>query len=340
MISLFRLSAITQPGVLHAIASRACSSHATKTVSAVGVTSSTAKLEPLKISRRALDNDDVGIDIQYCGICHTDLHCMHNEWKDSGVPISYPFVPGHEILGKVSAVGSNVKTVKDKPEPYTYGGFSKYIVTDHRYINTVPKNLDMKRAPPLLCAGVTVFSPLKLWNVGKGTRLGIYGVGGLGHLAVKLGAAMGAEVSVLSRSDKRRSEAKRLGAHDYVVTNSPDDVAKRSGYFDVILDCVSAPHDIDSLINMLRNRVGTLAMVGLPDQPLNFRVHDLAFGSKKIGGTLVGSIAEAQEVLDFCAEHQVYPDVEVIEMKDVNDAMKRLAKSDVKYRFVIDMSTF
>ncbi len=331
-------------------------------------------LGPFELSRREPRAGDVTIDILYCGICHSDVHQVRNEWQNA----HYPMVPGHEIVGRVRAVGASVTKVKpgefagvgcmvdscrqcgpcqrgleqyceqgnsqtyngferDGTTP-TYGGYSKQVVVDERFVLKVAEQGSLEAIAPLLCAGITTYSPLKHWKVGKGTRVGVVGLGGLGHMAVKIAAAMGAEVTLFSSSDRKREDAKRLGAQEYVVSSDRAQMSKMGGLLDFVLNTVSADHDIGSLLKTLRLD-GTMVMVGAPDRPLGLPAFPLLMNRRSIAGSGIGGIPETQEMLDFCAEHKVTADVEVIPMQKVNEAYDRLVKGDVRYRFVTDNAT-
>ncbi len=334
--------------------------------------SPTSPLVPFSFTRRMVGPHDVRIQITYCGICHSDLHQARNEWGGS----TYPMVPGHEMVGTVSHVGSEVAAFKvgdrvgvgcfvdscrecracragdeqycdvhvswsyngteqDQATP-TYGGYSNQIVVDQRYVLRIPAALSPERAAPLLCAGITTYSPLRHWQVGKGHRLVVVGLGGLGHMAVKLGAAMGAEVTVLSRTEGKRAEAMRLGAAEFV--SSSGDLSRLARRFDFVLDTVSASHPVDPLLESLKTD-GTYILVGAPDTPLGVGAMPLIMRRRRLVGSLIGGIRETQHLLDFCAAHNTPADVEVIAIDRVNAAYERLLKSDVRYRFVIDLST-
>ena len=336
--------------------------------------SATTPLAPFSIKRRDPKLNDVQIEILYCGVCHSDLHFARNEW---GMTV-FPIVPGHEIVGKVTAVGDHVKkfkvgdlagigclvdscrecdNCKDGLEQYcangmvgtyggmekdgsgsTHGGYSKSILAHEDFVLHISDKLPLAGVAPLLCAGITTYSPLRHWKVGNGTRVGILGLGGLGHMGVKLSAAMGAEVTMLSHSPSKETDAKRLGAHRFVLTSDEEQVKKVTGYFDFILDTVSAEHDYNFYLALLRTS-GTMVCVGLPTTPAQIPAFNLVFGRKSMAGSLIGGLPETQEMLNFCAEHNIVSDVEIIDMKDINEAYERLLKSDVKYRFVIDMAT-
>lgn len=334
----------------------------------------TTALAPYTIQRRNPKPHDVQIEILYCGVCHSDLHFARNEW---GITV-YPIVPGHEIVGKVTAVGDHVKkfkvgdlagigclvdscrecdNCKDGLEQYcsngmvgtyggmekdgsgaTHGGYSKSILAHEDFVLHISDKLSLEGVAPLLCAGITTYSPLRHWKVGKGTRVGVLGLGGLGHMGVKLAAAMGAEVTMLSHSPSKEKDAKRLGAHKFVLASDEEQVKSVMNYFDFILDTVSAEHDYNFYLGMLRTS-GTMVCVGLPTVPAQIPAFNLVFGRKSIAGSLIGGLPETQEMLDFCAEHNIVSDVEIIAMKDINEAYERMLKGDVRYRFVIDMAT-
>ena len=336
--------------------------------------SATTDVIPYTIERRNPKPHDVQIQILYCGVCHSDLHTARNEW---GMTV-YPIVPGHEIVGKVTAVGDHVKkfkvgdiagigclvdscrecdNCKEGLEQYcsngmvgtyggmekdgsgaTHGGYSKSILAHEDFVLRISDKAPLEGVAPLLCAGITTYSPLRYWKVGKGTRVGILGLGGLGHMGVKIAAAMGAEVTMLSHTASKEADAKRLGAHKFVLTSDEAQIKTVMGYFDFILDTVSAEHDYNFYLGLLRTN-GVMVCVGVPPSPAQIPAFNLIFGRKSIGGSLIGGLPETQEMLDFCAEHNIVSDVEVIAMKDINKAYERLLKSDVKYRFVIDMAT-
>ena len=329
-------------------------------------------LAPWTFQRREPRAEDVVIDIQWAGICHSDLHTVRGEWGEA----TYPIVPGHEIVGRVSRVGTAVTKFKvgdrvgvgcmvnscrtcpsckdgleqycDKgmvqtygsPDPdtkITHGGYSSNIVVDQSYVLRVPTNLPPERVAPLLCAGITTYSPMRHWKVSKGQRVAVLGLGGLGHMGVKIAHAMGAEVTMLSGSASKRADAKRLGAHEFVLTSDTSAMSQVAGRFDFLLDTVSAPHDLGAYLNLLK-RDGTLAMVGASPEPIDLHVFSLIMGRRSLVGSLIGGIAETQEMLDFCGKHELGSDVEVIAPKQINDAYERMLKSDVRYRFVIDTS--
>jgi uncharacterized zinc-type alcohol dehydrogenase-like protein len=345
----------------------------TKAYSAAGATS---PLASTTIPRRDPTDRDVQIEILFCGICHSDLHQVRNEW--SGVmPTVYPCVPGHEIVGRVVKVGSAVTkfkpgaivavgcmvdsdhtcpNCKDGLEQYcpnltltynfpdkhlggvTYGGYSDSIVVDEHFVLRVPSNLDLAGAAPLLCAGITTYSPLRHWGVTKGKKVGVVGLGGLGHMGVKFAHALGAHVVVFTTSSNKKEDAFRLGADEVVVSRNADEMKKHAGSFDFILDAVSADHDINAYINLLA-RDGNITLVGAPEKPLAVLSFGLLMGRRNLSGSAIGGIAETQEMLDFCGKHNITSDVEVIPIQKVNEAYERLVKSDVKYRFCIDMAS-
>ncbi|CAN5759674.1 NAD(P)-dependent alcohol dehydrogenase [soil metagenome] len=334
----------------------------------------TEPLGPHSIERRDPGPGDVAIEIEYCGICHSDIHFLRGEWG----PIPYPAVAGHEIIGRVTSVGGEVTrhevgdtvgvgcmvdscrscpSCRESLENYctgggsigtymgvdkhtggpTYGGYSSAIVVDQDFVLRIPGNLDRAGAAPLLCAGITTFSPLRHWEVGKNSIVGVVGLGGLGHMAVKLAAAMGAEVVVFTTSPHKAEDAKALGAHDVVISTDEEAMAAQSGRFDFVLDTVAAPHSLDPYIGSLR-RDGTLCLLGAPAEPHpSPAVMPLIFGRKSVAGSLIGGIAETQEMLDFCGQHGITSQVEMVSMDGINEAHERMLRSDVKYRFVIEM---
>jgi uncharacterized zinc-type alcohol dehydrogenase-like protein len=346
------------------------------TVKAYGAHAADQPVVPMEIARRAPGPRDVQIEIAYCGVCHSDLHTVRSEWPGT----RYPCVPGHEIVGQVSALGGEVTGFKvgdtvgvgcmvgscgrceacdDGLEQYcrtgmvgtyngptadapghTLGGYSQRIVVDQDFVLRVRHPHDQLAAvAPLLCAGITTYSPLRHWGAGPGKKVGIVGIGGLGHMGIKLAHAMGATVVAFTTSEGKRDEARRLGADDVVVSRSPDEMAAHAGSFDFILDTVAAPHDLDAFTALLK-RDGTLCLVGAPATPHpSPAVMGLIFGRKSIAGSLIGGIAETQEMLDFCAEHGIVADIETIRAQDIEDAYERMLRSDVKYRFVIDAAT-
>jgi len=334
-------------------------------------------LAPHTVQRRAPRPQDVQLEILFCGVCHSDLHQVRNEWKEM-LPTVYPCVPGHEIVGRVTKVGSAVKRFKEGEiaavgcmvdscrvcasckageEQYcenmatltyngedkilggvTYGGYSDSIVVDENYVLRVPNGLDPAGAAPLLCAGITTFSPLHHWKVGKGQKVGIVGLGGLGHMGLKFAHALGAHTVLFTTSAGKTEDAKRLGADEVVISKDADAMLKHAGSFNFILDSVSAQHDINAYLNLLR-RDGTVCLVGAPEKPLPVKAFNLLFGRRNLSGSAIGGIRETQEMLDFCGEHGITADVEKIRIQQINQAYDRLLQQDVKYRFVIDNST-
>ncbi len=345
-------------------------------IKAKGYAAQTAEspLAPWNFERREVGPHDVQFDIQYCGICHSDLHQVRNEWGGS----IYPMVPGHELVGKVTKVGSHVKKFKEGDlvgvgcmvdscrtcdkckdgleqfcrtgasmtyngyeqdrKTLTYGGYSNVTVVHEDFVLKVSDKLNLAAVAPLLCAGITTYSPLRYWKVSKGHKLGVVGLGGLGHMAVKFGVAFGAEVTVLSTSAAKKDDAMKLGAHKFVVTKDEAQLKSVAGYFDFILDTVSAEHDYNMYMNMLDVN-GVHICVGAPPTPSQIYSFSMIMGRKSLAGSLIGGIPETQEMLDFCAEHNIVSEIELINIKDVNTAYERMLKSDVRYRFVIDMST-
>jgi uncharacterized zinc-type alcohol dehydrogenase-like protein len=343
---------------------------------AYAANSATSALASTTINRRDTTEQDVQIEILYCGICHSDLHQVRDEWKEV-MPTLYPCVPGHEIVGRVTKVGSAVTKFKagdlaavgcmvdsDRTCPeckagleqfcpnftltynfpdkhlggVTYGGYSDSIVVDQRFVLRVPSSLKLAGAAPLLCAGITTYSPMRHWGVTKGKKVGVVGLGGLGHMGVKFAHALGAQVVVFTTSPKKKEDALRLGADEVVVSRNADEMQRHVGSFDFILDAVSADHDINAYLALLR-RDGHLTLVGAPQKPLAVSAFNLIMGRRSLSGSPIGGIAETQEMLDFCGQHNITSDVEVIPMQKVNEAYERLLKSDVKYRFSIDMAS-
>jgi uncharacterized zinc-type alcohol dehydrogenase-like protein len=343
---------------------------------AYSAASATSPLAPTTIPRRDPTEHDVQIEILFCGICHSDVHHVRNEWG-AFVPTVYPIVPGHEIIGRVTKVGSSVTKYRpgdlagvgcmvdsdgscpeckagleqfcpnltltyNSRDKYlggvTYGGYSESIVVDERFVLRVPSNLDLAGAAPLLCAGITTYSPMRHWRVTKGQKVGVVGLGGLGHMGVKFAHALEAHVVVFTTSPSKKEDALRLGADEVVLSRNTDEVQKRAGSFDFILDAVSADHDINTYINLLR-RDGNIILVGAPPKPLAVSALSLIMRRRTLSGSNIGGIAETQEMLDFCGEHNITADVEVIRIQKVNEAYERLLKSDVKYRFSIDMAS-
>jgi uncharacterized zinc-type alcohol dehydrogenase-like protein len=343
---------------------------------AFSASSAASPLASTTISRREPTETDVRIDILFCGVCHSDLHQVRDEWSGA-MPTQYPCVPGHEIVGRVTSVGAGVKKFKvgdlaavgcmvdsDRSCPeckagleqycpngtftynfpdkhtggVTYGGYSDSIVVTEHFALRVPENLDLAGAAPLLCAGITTYSPLRHWGVTKGKKVGIVGLGGLGHMGVKFSHALGAHTVVFTTSESKKDDARRLGADDVVVSRNANEMGKHAGSFDFILDAVSAEHDINAYLRLLR-RDGNLTMVGAPEKPLPVAAFALLMGRKSLSGSAIGGIAETQEMLDFCGKHNITSDVEVIPIQKINEAYERLLKSDVKYRFSIDMAS-
>lgn len=331
-------------------------------------------LAPWNFERREVGPHDVQFDILYCGVCHSDLHQVRDEWGFS----VFPMVPGHEIVGRVTKVGNHVEkyktgdlvgvgcmvdscrtcdSCKDGQEQYcsngnsmtyngfeqdkktpTYGGYSNTIVVNEDFVLRISEKLNLPAVAPLLCAGITTYSPLRYWKVGKGHRLGVVGLGGLGHMAVKFGVAFGAEVTVLSSSPSKKDDALKLGAHKFVVTSDENQFKSVMGYFDFIIDTVSALHDYNSYLSLLKTN-GIHICVGAPSEPSQFSAFGLILGRKSLAGSLIGGIPETQEMLDFCAEHNIVSEIELINIDYINKAYERMLKSDVRYRFVIDMSS-
>ncbi|GAC1417342.1 MAG: NAD(P)-dependent alcohol dehydrogenase [Flavisolibacter sp.] len=334
----------------------------------------TTPLGPFNFERRNLGPRDIKIEILYCGVCHSDIHQVRDEWGGS----IFPMVPGHEIVGRVTETGAQVRKFKagdlagvgclvdscrecnnckqgleqfcengsvatynskekDGKTP-TYGGYSNQIVVVEDFVLKVSEKLPLQAVAPLLCAGITTYSPLRHWKVGKGHKVGILGLGGLGHMAVKFSASFGAEVTMLSTTANKEVDAKRLGAHKFALTKDPEQVKKLSNHFDFIIDTVSAPHDYNMYLAMLRTN-GVMICVGAPPAPAQVPAFNLILNRRSIGGSLIGGLPETQEMLDYCAAHNIVSDVEVISIKKINEAYERMLKGDVRYRFVIDMAT-
>ena len=329
---------------------------------------------PFSIDRRDPGAHEVKIDILYCGVCHSDIHTARNEWGNT----TYPVVPGHEIVGRVISTGSDVSryaigdmvgigcfvdscrtcmscvageeqycdggvvwTYNSKEKVTllpTYGGYSTSIVVDEQYVLRVSEKLHLPGVAPLLCAGITTYSPLRHWNVGKGTRVGIMGLGGLGHVAVKIAAALGAEVTVISTSAAKEADALKLGAHDFLLSSDDSAMLKRKSHFDFILNTISAQHDYNRFLSLLRLN-GTMTLVGIPPEAVPVRAGMLTGRRRNLSGSLIGGIKETQEMLDFCEMHDIVSDTEVIPMSYINEAYERILRSDVRYRFVIDMAS-
>jgi uncharacterized zinc-type alcohol dehydrogenase-like protein len=339
--------------------------------------SPTSGMAPTTIRRREPGPRDVQVDVLYCGVCHSDLHQVRNEWENS-IPTTYPCVPGHEIVGRVARAGRDVGKFKEgdlaavgclvgscgtcascrageenfcdngatftynAPDPslggVTYGGYAQSIVVDEAFVLRVPKALDLAGTAPLLCAGITTYSPLRHWKVQAGQKVGIVGLGGLGHMAVKFANAFGTRVVLFTTSPGKAEDAVRLGAHDVVVSKNPDEMQKHAGSFDFILDTVSAPHDLNAYLGLLK-RDGTMTLVGAPEAPAPVAAIGLIFRRRRLAGSLIGGLRETQEMLDFCGERGITADVETIPVQKVNQAFERLLKSDVKYRFVLDLAS-
>jgi alcohol dehydrogenase (NADP+) len=339
--------------------------------------SATSGLAPYRLERRSPGPQDIQIEILYCGVCHSDLHLVRNEWQ-SVMPAVYPCVPGHEIVGRVVKTGSAVKQLKEGDiaavgcmvdscrkcvnclageEQYcenfmtltyngedkvlggvTYGGYSDSIVVDEKYVLRVPNGLDPAATAPLLCAGITTYSPLHHWKVGKGQKVGIVGLGGLGHMGVKFAKALGAHVVLFTTSPGKTADATRLGAAEVIISKNDTEMQKHAGTFDFILDCVSADHDLNAYLQLLKLD-GTLTLVGAPEKPAPVATFNLLMKRRRIAGSAIGGIRETQQMLDFCGENGITADIEQIKIQQINEAYERLLKSDVKYRFVIDMAS-
>jgi alcohol dehydrogenase (NADP+) len=346
--------------------------HSTK---AYAASSATSPLAPFSFDRRDPGPADVQIEILFCGVCHSDLHTARGEWGGT----TYPCVPGHEIVGRVVNVGGEVKNFRegdlaavgcmvdscrtcdncradleqfcDNPAPVftynsndkhtggiTYGGYSKSIVVDHAFVLRISDKLDLAATAPLLCAGITTYSPLRHWKIGKGHKVGVVGLGGLGHMALKFANAFGAEVTLFTTSPEKTADAKRLGAHEVVITKEQKALENQANRFDFIIDAVSAQHNINAYLGVLK-RDGVLCLVGVPPEPMPVGAFNLIAPRRQLAGSLIGGIAETQEMLDFCAERGIVCDIEKISMSQINEAYERMLKSDVKYRFVIDLAT-
>lgn len=332
-----------------------------------------AALEPFTFSRQAVGPNDVLVRITYCGVCHSDIHQARDEWGGS----IFPMVPGHEIVGTVTQVGADVKKFRegetvgvgcfvdscrvcpscskgleqyceegmvltyngrDKQGEPTYGGYSSHIVVNEQYVLKIPQGLALEGVAPLLCAGITTYSPLRQWGVGKGHKLGVIGLGGLGHMAVKFGRAFGAEVTVFSRTDLKRNEAERLGATDFAATSQEGTFTRLARQFDFILDTVSGGHDFSAYLDLLKTD-GTFILVGAPSEPLTIEAFSLILRRRRLVGSLIGGIRETQEMLDFCGKHDITSDVEVIPIQQINEAYERVVRGDVRFRFVIDLAS-
>ncbi|WP_300437237.1 NAD(P)-dependent alcohol dehydrogenase [Christiangramia sp.] len=344
-----------------------------KNINAYAAKSNDAELEPFDIERREILADDVKIEIDYCGVCHSDIHQVRNDWGNS----KYPVVPGHEIIGRVTEVGKDVKnykkgdlvgvgcmvdscqecqSCKDDLEQYcengmtatyngkdkhlgghTFGGYSEMIVVKEKFVLKVPENLDTKAVAPLLCAGITTWSPLRQWNVKKGNKVGVVGLGGLGHMGVKFASALGAHTVMITTSPGKAEDAKKLGADEVLISKDEDEMKKHQGTFDFILNTVPVGHDTNPYIGLLK-RDATMALVGAIDE-IDIHGGGLIMGRKRLAGSLIGGIKETQEMLDFCGEHDIVSDIEMIDIQNINEAYDRVVNSDVKYRFVIDMKS-
>ena len=331
-------------------------------------------LSPFNFERRALGPKDVLIELEYCGVCHSDIHKVNGDWGEC----PYPIVPGHEMVGKVAAVGGGVSkfaigdavgvgcmvdscrnceackageeqscehepvwtygSPDDKIGGITQGGYSERIVVDQDFVLRIPKGFDLAKAAPLLCAGITTYSPLRHWKAGKGTVVGVVGLGGLGHMAVKLAKAMGSHVVVFTTSEDKFKDAKSLGADEVVLSTNKSEMQRRTRSIDLIIDTVSVQHDVELLLALLK-REGHLVLVGLPSKPISVGAFSLVAGRKSFSGSGIGGIRETQEMLDFCAEHNVTPNIEMISIQEINEAYKRVVRAEVKYRFVIDLAS-
>ncbi|XLS27422.1 NAD(P)-dependent alcohol dehydrogenase [Flavobacteriaceae bacterium M23B6Z8] len=345
-----------------------------KDIKAYGAASATADLKPMTIERRNTGEEDVKIEITYCGVCHSDIHTVRNDWKNS----TYPVIPGHEIIGRVVEVGAKVagfkegdlvgvgcmvdscqscSACKDDLEQFcekgatftynsedkhlggqTYGGYTTMVVVNQDFVLKVPENIDEKGAAPLLCAGITTWSPLRHWKVKEGDKVGVVGLGGLGHMGVKFANALGAHVVMITTSPSKSGDAKKLGAHEVLISKNEEDMKKHASSFDFILNTVPVGHEIDPYINLLK-RDATMVMVGAVEPLEPFHGGGLIMGRKRVAGSLIGGIKETQEMLDFCGEHNIVSDIELIDMQHINEAYERVINSDVKYRFVIDMAS-
>ena len=345
-----------------------------QTVKAYGTNAADKPLEALDIQRRAPGEEDVHIEITYCGVCHSDIHTARNEWLNS----TYPVVPGHEIIGRVREVGSKVSRFKvgdlvgvgcmvdscqecdpckqdleqfcangctftyNSPDPHlggqTYGGYSTHVVVKEEFVLKIPENIDEKGAAPLLCAGITTWSPLRHWKVGKGDKVGVVGLGGLGHMGIKFAHAMGAHVVMITRSPDKASDARSLGADEVLLSTDEKAMQQQANSFDFILNTIPVGHEMDPYIALLKIDA-TMVLVGAVEPLKPFHGANIIMGRKRIAGSLIGGIAETQEMLDFCGEHNIVSDIELIKMQEINEAYDRVVASDVKYRFVIDMQS-
>ena len=365
---------MTDTNIVTPAEQRVATAAPTKVIRAYAAQAPDARLAPFQIERRALRPRDVQLEILYCGVCHSDIHMARNEWGQT----IYPVVPGHEIVGRVTAVGDDVTkfrsgdlvgvgcmvdscrecvncrkglqqyctvgmvltySARDRVSgEITYGGYSKQVVVDEDFVLRVSDKLPLAQVAPLLCAGITTYSPLRHWNVGKGHKLGMIGLGGLGHMALKLGASFGAEVTMLSTSPEKEEDARRLGANKFALTRDPAQLKELAGYFDFIIDTVSAKHDYNMYLGLLATD-GVMMCVGAPPTPAEVGVFTLITGHRSLAGSGIGGIPETQEMLDYCAEHGISSDIEVIDIAYINEAYERMLKSDVRYRFVIDMAS-
>ena len=345
-----------------------------KEVKAFGTEAAEAPLKSLNIQRRSVTAHDVEIEILYCGVCHSDLHMARNEWHST----FYPIVPGHEIVGKITRVGSSVSKFKvddlaavgclvdscrecehcskgleqycdngavltyNGPDKHsggvTYGGYSESIVVDEQFVLRVPKNLDLAATAPLLCAGITTYSPLRHWGVGPGQKVGVIGIGGLGHMGIKLAKAMGAYVVVITTTASKADDAKRLGADDVILSTDAEQMKEHSRSLHFLLDTVSGAHDVNLYMRLLKVD-GKMVLVGAPEKPIPVAAFSLVPFRLTFAGSTIGGIAETQEMLDFCSKHNIVADIEIIKIQQINEAYERLLKSDVRYRFVIDMAS-
>lgn len=347
----------------------------TTTIKAYGATAATEDLKPLNIERRQVGKDDIKIDITYCGVCHSDIHTVRNDWKGS----TYPVVPGHEIIGRVVEAGNGVINYKvgdlvgvgclvdschtcascqqdleqfcengatftynspnkHIPGTQTYGGYSTSVVVDKQFVLRVPENLNEAATAPLLCAGITTWSPLSHWNVKKGDKVGVIGLGGLGHMGVKFANALGAHVVMITTSPEKGEDAKKIGAHDVLISKDSDAMKKHQSSFDFLLNTIPVGHDMDPYLALLKIDA-TMVLVGAVEPLKPFHGGSIIMGRKRIAGSLIGGIKETQEMLDFCGKHNITSDIELINMQDINVAYDRVTSNDVKYRFVIDMQS-
>lgn len=337
-------------------------------------TSAKSPLGPFEFTRRSPRENDVEIEILFCGVCHSDIHQARDEWGGS----KFPMVPGHEIVGRVTRVGAKVKqfkagdlagvgcmvdscrtcrsceenleqfcengfvgtynAVEKDGKTLTQGGYSDHIVVDEKFTLRIPKELDLAATAPLLCAGITTYSPLRHWKIGPGKKVAVVGLGGLGHMGVKIARAFGAEVTAITTSTSKKEDAIRLGAHDVIVSRNPAEMEAAAGRFDFILNTVAAPHDINAYLELLK-RDGTMTLVGVPDKAPELQAFSLIMGRRSIGGSLIGGMKETQEMLDFCAKHGIVSDIELIPIQKINEAYERMIRGDVKYRFVIDLKS-